>query len=252
MTTKKIPKKALISGDLFLRIAPLIISVVAIIMTYKNNAEQDKKWRTSNLGNVEISDVRFFSYGEYKTQEINKINWGYIPLFDFSRQPDQPFKYQNSVELCTSITAHNRETYEYVKYAGLKSVNDMVKYLSSRGKFDSTEWIFYKHYQIIIRLENFGGTPCKVVDQSISYADQFDSIEDAHHVKNGGGYIIGKNPFTINPHQGIYTNFEGDFLLNSKMSTRFRLEFKYQEINGKVILKRGHLEFSGDGWSITD
>lgn len=251
MNDKKTPKTPIINSDTIFRIVPIVISIIALIVTLKNNVEQDKKWRYANLGKIEITDVRHFSYGEYTLQEIKSINWGYNPiLLDITNQSSQSFKYQNTVNLVNCVTAKNKKTYEYVKYPSLKTVGDMHSFLSRRGKLDTTDWVFFRHFRIIICLENIGGTACKILSQAMGYEETFIPIKDAYNVENGMSYMIGKNPISLGSHQKTYTNFEADFLFDQPTPNKYFFEISYEDSNKNIQKMKVHLEFDENGWSI--
>jgi hypothetical protein len=66
--------------SVLLSLLGLLVSIVALIRTFVNQADQNRRWEKLNAANPEIKEIKMVSCKEMSKDEALNTNWGYKPL----------------------------------------------------------------------------------------------------------------------------------------------------------------------------
>lgn len=218
-------------------IIALILSVISLIWTIRNQIRQNRQWTILNQANVQLTKTKLLFFKECTHDEVNRKDyWGYKLTF----YPDDAFiKFQLASYLIPKLNASSKPV---EKFNPVFTVNDAANQLQRLGVNEPCT--LYKQFNVRFQFENIGKTDAKDLIIKVYVQDPVEKKWIEAFTSNEPGTLSTSIPIFITIGYSIPALLEEPDLIN------YKIAIKFKDLHKKEHFKTINLAWNKDNtWS---
>ena len=206
-----------------LSLLALLVSIVALIWTLANQAEQNRRWEKLNAANPEIKQIKMVTYKEVTKDEAMKTNWGYDPLIYAKGEATNIFY------LPYFLSLYDLTTNEKISKANpVFTFSEIEAELKRIGH--SNKIMVFKHFKPKFEIENMGKISVEnlsiQIDAKIPGQEWQSAFTSNAQITLSGGQV-----------STIITDFELPVNIALPAQISFKITFTWIDIHSKNLSK---------------
>jgi hypothetical protein len=215
----------------------LIVSIVALIWTLANQAEQNRRWEKLYAANPEIKEIKMIAYKEVRKDEAMNIDWGYKPEIYAKGEATDIFFLPFYLSLRDSST--NEPIMRANPVFTIAEVEKELKRIGHKNKV-----FVFKHLKPKFVIENMGKTP--VEDLNIQ-------VDTKTPGQNWQSAFTSNSKLTLASGQTttFFIEIEFPFEIELPKEINFSLSLEWKNIHGKSTSKKTYAKWTSEDnfWS---
>jgi len=210
----------------------LVLTVVNMILSFRNQKTQNKKWELLNDADVVVKDVIIEVRKKLPMEDAKKIAWGYDPLVHTDKE---------NLDFCTIsyyLAVLDETGNELDKINPVLTLQDLQNELQRIGYPTTSPVTVLKMFNARFTIENIGKTT----------AQESTIVVEMQYSNRGWKMLSSSERSKISLSPGLpstyYAHFFFDIRLEIPKEVFFQVTLNYKSVEGKIVSKLVPLSWS--------